>query len=96
SASYSQIEKVTNSKIQSIIIFPNPVREVLNIQLYAEQQENALIQIYDLKGSLITKRKINITKGTNLLKQEVFNLADGSYYVVIQGSRVWKAYFVKE
>jgi len=96
SASYSQIEKVTNSTFQSIIIFPNPVREVLNIQLYAEQQENALIQIYDLKGSLITKRKINITKGANLLKQEVFNLADGSYYVVIQGSRVWKAYFVKE
>jgi hypothetical protein len=96
SASYSQIEKVTHNSSPSLIIFPNPVAEVLNIQLYAQQQETAILRIYDLKGAVILHKQINIAKGNNFLKQDVSNLPEGTYYVVIQGSRVWKAYFVKE
>jgi len=95
SASYSQIEKVTHNSSASLIIFPNPVAEVLNIQLYAQQQETAILRIYDLKGALILHKQINIAKGNNFLKQDVSNLPKGTYYVVIQGSRVWKSGFMR-
>ncbi len=95
SASYSQIEKVTHNSSPSLIIFPNPVAEVLNIQLYAQQQETAILRIYDLKGAVILHKQINIAKGNNILKQDVSNLPKGMYYVVIQGSRVWKSGFMR-
>ena len=95
SASYSQIEKVTNNSSPSLIIFPNPVAEVLNIQLYAQQQETTILHIYDLKGAIILHKQINIAKGNNFLKQDVSNLPKGTYYVVIQGSRVWKSGFMR-
>jgi hypothetical protein len=95
STSYSQIEKVTHNSSPSLIIFPNPVAEVLNIQLYAQQQETAILRIYDLKGAVILHKQINIAKGNNFLKQDVSNLPKGMYYVVIQGSRVWKSGFMR-
>ncbi|PJJ66302.1 S8 family peptidase [Chryseobacterium geocarposphaerae] len=74
-------------KQNSLVIFPNPVRNILNI---ASEREVSSVEIYDNLGRLITK--VNNQKSV-----KVESFAKGVYYLKIQTKdKVYYEKFIKE
>lgn len=66
-----------NILTDEISIFPNPIRDIININ---SPNELSNISIYDLSGQLVKTKDVNCTS----CKVEVFDLTSGIYTVRIQ------------
>jgi hypothetical protein len=82
--------KVFNPNSTSVSIYPNPVKDVLNIENKTKMTE---ISIYDLSGRLHQQEKVN-TENVNI---SVRNLPPGNYILRIKERTVEKTYkIIKE
>jgi len=70
---------VLSSKI-NLKLYPNPVKDYLQIQLY-EQVEDAVITLFDVHGKLILTQTISKATETSI---DVSKLVSGSYFIRIQ------------
>jgi hypothetical protein len=78
-----------------IMVFPNPVQQILNFDLELSQNENQgiSIRIYSLKGALIMKDKLY----NGNLMIDVSGLKPGTYfYSVLNGFNEYSGLFIKE
>ncbi len=66
-----------------INIYPNPVQNVLNIDINVNNTGNYTFNIYSITGQLITVEQINISSGDNLIKLNTNDLNSGSYILII-------------
>ncbi|NSW45773.1 MAG: T9SS type A sorting domain-containing protein [Bacteroidales bacterium] len=75
---------------EKIRIYPNPVSDILNIQLPLESlDEYSLIEMYDILGNLITKHQPELTLSE--IKINVSHLSEGIYFIKIyQGSQIYQ------
>ena len=73
---------ISNSQFS---IYPNPVKEQLNLQLSNAKAQNITIQVIDIKGRVLNTKQTLLNAGTNSLSLPVTNLSNGSYIVVIKG-----------
>ncbi len=81
--SYSDIVSVRRIDDGEVVISPNPVKNVLNIELKTIQAENYNFMVVDLLGAVIEKN-IHLNKGTNNIKLDVFaDLPQGFYMLKI-------------
>lgn len=76
---------INPQKIQSISVFPNPVKDVLNIQMSTSTKiENAEIQILDLNGKNIFSNQFSLSSGNNQLSFNLpENISNGLYIINI-------------
>lgn len=81
--SYSDIVSVRRIEDGEVVISPNPVKDVLNIELKTIQAGNYNFMVVDLLGAVIEKN-VHLNKGTNNIKLDVFaNLPHGFYMLKI-------------
>ena len=80
-----------------INVYPNPVGEVLNVNIdFPKSEEAVLFRIFDLKGQLIQEREFrNVQKET--VNMNVNQLANGNYLLQVQtvGNQAKTLKFVK-
>ena len=67
-------------------IFPNPVQQILNIQLNTAKQEKYQLSILDMAGKEVMLVKYNLPMGKNLLLLPIDNLSSGTYLFVLQNA----------
>ena len=72
--------KMTNSDIN---IYPNPVQNVLNVNLDINNSGVYTFNIFSITGQMISVEQINITSGNNLIRLNTNNLSSGSYILII-------------
>lgn len=93
-------QKAINSKIVDLIwannettvnIYPNPMGEIVTIDLYAQNAEKMLIHIKDMSGRVIKKVQFETVKGLNSFPISVSHLAHGMYTLdlVSQGKVIY-------
>lgn len=77
---------INHPTIQSISVFPNPVKDVLNIQMNTSTKiENAEIQILDLSGKNIFYNQFSLASGNNQLSFNLpENISNGLYIINIK------------
>ena len=77
----------------NVTIYPNPTKDILNIQSKESLPENTSLVIYDVSG----KRVLNfITNHYNLNQINVSNLNSGVYFLQINGSETNQSFkFIK-
>lgn len=81
--SYSDVVSVRRIEDGEAVISPNPVKDVLNIELKTTQAGNYNFMVVDLLGAVIEKN-IHLNKGTNNIKLDVFaDLPQGFYMLKI-------------
>lgn len=81
--SYSDVVSVRRIEDGEVVISPNPVKDVLNIELKTTQAGNYNFMVVDLLGAVIEKN-IHLNKGTNNIKLDVFaDLPQGFYMLKI-------------
>jgi flagellar hook assembly protein FlgD len=82
--------KVNVTNQTALRVFPNPVRNNANIQVELSSKLNdAVISIYDLKGSVVKTMKLNqLNEGNNLQQIPVNGLNKGMYIIQLTGSGI--------
>jgi len=73
------------SKFNEIKLYPNPVSDMLYVQLESNIPENAEITIYDLSGSKIQSTKGYII-GNNPITLDLSSLSEGYYLLSVKRS----------
>ncbi|MCB0596266.1 MAG: M36 family metallopeptidase, partial [Phaeodactylibacter sp.] len=81
----------------AVELFPNPVRDVLNIMLQPGQPNRISVSLSGPDGRLVLERQAGATGGYQLLPLDVSGLAPGFYVVRVSvGGQAWSGKMVKE
>ena len=97
STGYTNIVRLGVPRFQSeILLFPNPVADVLQLSVPAVKRSDATIRVYDFTGMLIHTSNIGLTEGSNLIQVPSTGWKQGGYMVNITfgGQQVWKKFMV--
>ncbi len=75
--------------ISQINVYPNPAKEMINIELDANSYSTVNIEIYNLIGEKVLELQPSVSEGDNLVSVLINNLLDGVYLLkVFKGSEV--------
>ncbi len=67
--------------------FPNPAVHTTNCSFYSETEEEAILQVFDTKGRLLKRFKINVQTGQNQFPIDLSNLESAFYTIAIHTSQ---------
>ena len=97
---YSNVVSVLLSNINTpIVIYPNPVKGLLNLQLTNTKASQGSIEILNEKGQIISILPITLMAGKNSLSIPANNLAKGFYTILViddYGRMIAQKQFIKE
>ena len=81
-SSASAVEKVqANASLQ---VYPNPVKESLNLSYNAEVTDKTEIVLTNQAGAVVLHKQCNAINGQNKVSLNVYGLASGSYLVTVK------------
>ncbi|MEO6328299.1 MAG: T9SS type A sorting domain-containing protein [Ginsengibacter sp.] len=82
---YSQVEKIAgiSTKPDDISIFPNPVKNVLNVKYSSKTSQNIAIQILQTDGKMISSKRAFVHPGYNTIPIATASMRNGLYLVKI-------------
>ena len=66
--------------------FPNPVKDQLNIAISLDNNSMVTIEIVNLTGQVVFSNKYELQSGTQTLRMNLNNIAEGSYILKITNS----------
>lgn len=66
-----------------VSIYPNPVKDVLHIELYASQAQNNTIKVIDMSGRLVKQLQVSSVSGVNNLELNLTDVASGLYSIEV-------------
>jgi len=64
---------------QSVVVYPNPVLEELQVKLWSEVNEGLELQIFDITGKLLLAKDEQVLRGENQIGIDLGNLRNGLY-----------------
>lgn len=97
SLSYSQVVRVQlGASIVRFSVYPNPVKDQLQIQLLSATQHRATIQITDVQGKTIWQQVVQLQVGNNFVSLATSSFAKGSYILTLTGEQVHRQTIIKE
>jgi len=69
-------------------VYPNPSisSDVLNIDFDARKTGQAIMEIMNLKGEIVSVKNVNLTKGINRLQHRIGHLPNGNYFIRFRGT----------
>lgn len=77
---YSEVLHVVNSNSSSAIkVYPNPVTDVLNIELYSENALPLTLTLTDVQGRIVKKISSDLSIGMNSIAVDLKTLLTGIY-----------------
>ena len=77
--------------ISSVKVVPNPVADVLRLQISTEKAANYTVQIADLNGRIVATENTTLTTGDNTLTLDASQLTTGVYMVRLLGANAVEA-----
>ena len=82
---FSNIAAVNFEKAGSlIVIYPNPARDVLNIEYTSTRSGKIELQVIDSKGAVMLKQNMAVSNGMNLESINIASLSKGIYVLRYQ------------
>lgn len=81
SFAYSNIIKLETARKELAVtqLYPNPVKDILNVQLQSERKQVVSIAIFDITGEKIQAGSVSLEQGINNTTVALTNLAGGTY-----------------
>ena len=65
--------------------YPNPVADVLQVQLPSGSEQQVVLELRDLAGRLLRRQSVDLYKGENQLDLDVSGLPAGMFWVFVEG-----------
>ncbi|MEZ5045865.1 MAG: fibronectin type III domain-containing protein [Chitinophagaceae bacterium] len=80
----SQVEEVSaETFVANITVYPNPVRNILNVEVTATAKENTTVKVFDMSGRLVKQLQANTEVGVNNLSIDLSDVSNGLYSVQV-------------
>ncbi len=67
-------------------VYPNPVKEVINIEVPFTDNRQVVIQLFDISGKLSASETARLTAGKNIIEWRLPSLARGIYFARISNT----------
>lgn len=80
-AGTTSIDEVINT--QSVNVYPNPAKNIVNVELKALKSFNTTINITDVTGKVVLTLDYNVAVGNNVITLDTEQLAAGNYFITI-------------
>ncbi|HVX25883.1 MAG TPA: ELWxxDGT repeat protein [Parafilimonas sp.] len=77
------------------VVFPNPAKNVINIQLTSQKSNNVSLSVIDISGKTILTKSTLLSNGEAVVQIDVSHLSSGSYFIKITGADGSEKYFSK-
>lgn len=84
SVKYSLVRNVKNLGLLNFVLYPNPVKDKLMIDIDVERTDRGEITITDINGRDIYRTQISLQQGVNTIPIDVIRLAKGTYFMKMQ------------
>ena len=86
-----------NEKIRATI-FPNPVKDILHLQIASEHKTDASLQVIDMLGKIIIQKNMTLTAGENEFSLDEFRIQREGLYIIQVSTNTgfWSAKFLKQ
>ena len=86
-----------NAIVGVLNVYPNPVLNILNVEIDMEQGSKCSFEIYSIAGKLISAQAASMNAGSNLISINTSELAQGTYILKIENSanQTMQSLFVK-
>lgn len=84
STKYSAVKSVRNEGTADIAIYPNPVKDMMTVNITSERMDRAVITITDMNGKLVQIRNTAISEGSNYINVNTAAMAKGTYILKVQ------------
>ena len=68
----------------SLKAFPNPFNQICFVSYKTVQNEEVIVDVYNLFGKLISENKIHVVPGANTIPVISEQMVSGSYYIVLK------------
>ena len=81
---YSEVKSVKNTGSVNFTIYPNPVKNTIQVNMDADKTEMADVSITDLNGRKVYGHQFSVRQGNNNFPVEVHNFPKGTYYLKVQ------------
>ncbi len=80
------------SKAMPVVVYPNPAKDVANVELYMEKGGNVSFQLYDMTGKMVMSKEENVMQGgVHTINTNITEMPKGVYlYKVLVGDKVLK------
>ncbi len=94
---YPTLTSIENATIANLNIYPQPVKDNLNISLYSNISGKVNVNIYSLDGRLVSSTPKTLVSGNNLLHINVNSLTNGAYMISIEKGKdkLWTSKLLK-
>lgn len=76
----------SDAALSSVKVFPNPVTDILQLYIQSEKRETIIYSLYNADGKLITSKKAELIRGSNLLSWNLQHLIPGNYFLTAAGN----------
>jgi hypothetical protein len=86
------ILRTISDKASLIVVYPNPIKESIQIKSSSFENENFVLSLWSLKGEKLMERNSSFLNGFQSFEISYLNLPTGTYLLVIdaQGKRLTK------
>jgi hypothetical protein len=81
SAVYSRVIAIKNENLLTLQLFPNPAKDVLQVQVPSLKKEMMRIFISDASGKIVYERDLQVNEGNNAISIPVLTLPPGVYHL---------------
>jgi hypothetical protein len=71
----------SKNEYSRVLLYPNPVADVLNVEFTGYQEEDILLFIHDATGRKVLSYSLRVRPGENFTTANVSDLAPGVYYL---------------
>ncbi len=96
-SSPDKYEKEDNSTGNNMFeVFPNPVKDNMELLYYSAENQEANIRIIDVQGRILSTKSVLLEPGNNRIEIRTFALPPGTYVLYLSGMKVSeKVTFIK-
>lgn len=68
-------------------VFPNPAQDVLSVRMRVDEHTEAALQLMDLHGQTLIRRRLALRAGEQQIKMQVHDLPAGLYFLRLETQR---------
>ncbi|QLH44928.1 MAG: T9SS type A sorting domain-containing protein [Bacteroidota bacterium] len=82
-SSKQAVDMETESLVNNVMVYPNPVRDLLTVEVTSEIAQNTVVKVFDMSGRLVKQIQANAEIGVNTLTVNLSDVASGVYQVQV-------------
>jgi hypothetical protein len=82
-ASKQSVDFATETINNNVSVYPNPVRDVLTVEVATEVAQNTVVKVFDMSGRLVKQIQANAEIGVNNIAVNLSDVSAGVYQVQV-------------